>query len=740
MDINHLCPHCMREVKEQAENCPYCGKPLSMVNEVQHQLKPFTILAGKYIVGDVLGEGGFGITYIGVDINLELRVAIKEFYPNGYATRESNVTTELTAYAGQSMDIVYKWRDNFIKEARSLAKCAHLSGVVGVKDFFEENNTAYIILEYLEGKTLKEYVREQPGGKVTLSWLLPALEPVMTSLDAVHKEGLVHRDISPDNLMLLPDGKMKLLDFGAARDYTESGEKSLSVLLKPGYAPEEQYRSKGKQGPWSDVYALAGTIYKCITGITPPESMERMRQDEMQRPSALGVEILPQQEQALLHAMEVFAENRYQSVAEFHRDLYGTAMAQQTPVMAETAVTAKNTQMANTVRPQQPEGASSAGLGVQTWFQKNKTAVVAGIAGLAVVSVAAIAALGGRTEPAVEEQQVNVADNQQEDEQEEQQAALAQPEVKEETPIDEESVTTENMQLGKEQAFTDNAEIHRYEIIIQDATWEQAFQDCQNRGGYLVHINSLEEYFTIFDQIAQEGKKGYSFWLGACREFGSTQYQWKAADGGMVPGALNEIPECEGFWLDGEPSFAGEGTDEYFLQMIYRKDEDTYYWNDTVNDLLGIADYYSGKIGYICEYEDFPVNMSQEELEAEILRIREMWAVNRDAISNNLYDVFEPQPGVKIYSSANDRKMIEVKSNVLNEYNMTFQIENGMLTFAYYESENVQMRLYYKNGALIRLIKTDIGAEAVTHDLEYYNEEYCNIGQRAINDLNSIIG
>ena len=317
------------------------------------------------------------------------------------------------------MDIVYKWRDNFIKEARSLAKCAHLSGVVGVKDFFEENNTAYIILEYLEGKTLKEYVREQPGGKVTLSWLLPALEPVMTSLDAVHKEGLVHRDISPDNLMLLPDGKMKLLDFGAARDYTESGEKSLSVLLKPGYAPEEQYRSKGKQGPWSDVYALAGTIYKCITGITPPESMERMRQDEMQRPSALGVEILPQQEQALLHAMEVFAENRYQSVAEFHRDLYGTAMAQQTPVMAETAVTAKNTQMANTVRPQQPEGASSAGLGVQTWFQKNKTAVVAGIAGLAVVSVAAIAALGGRTEPAVEEQQVNVAQSQPEIENEE---------------------------------------------------------------------------------------------------------------------------------------------------------------------------------------------------------------------------------------------------------------------------------------------------------------------------------
>ena len=328
MDINKLCPYCMTEVdKEGNTTCPHCGCDFSKVFEVRHQLKPYTILAGKYLVGGVLGEGGFGITYLGFDLNLEIRVAIKEFYPNGYATRESQSTNALTAYAGKNMDTVYKWRDNFLKEARSLAKCSHLSGVVGVKDFFQENNTAYIVQEYLEGKTLKKYCKER-GGKLPVEQLLNSLEPVILALGEVHKEGLIHRDISPDNIMLLKGGQMKLLDFGAARDFNEEGEKSLSVLLKPGYAPEEQYRTKGNQGPWSDIYAMAGTIYKCITGITPPESMERMRKDELQKPSALGIAIPPHIEKTLLKAMEVYAEKRYQTIEEFHKALY----AQKLPV------------------------------------------------------------------------------------------------------------------------------------------------------------------------------------------------------------------------------------------------------------------------------------------------------------------------------------------------------------------------------------------------------------------------
>ncbi len=323
MDLNLLCPHCLREIREKSSTrfCPYCGKDATKMTEVQHQLKPFTILAGKYLVGDVLGEGGFGITYVGYDINLEMRVAVKEFYPNGFVTRESNATTAMTIYTSTNEASVQKWRDSFIKEARALAKCSHLSGVVGVKDFFQENNTAYIILEYLEGTDLKNYVKSQ-GGKVSVDWLLKGMEPVIQALEEVHKQGIIHRDISPDNIRLLPDGKMKLMDFGAARDYNGAGEKSLSIMLKPGYAPEEQYRSKGVQGPWTDVYALAGTIYRCITGVTPTESMDRVRQDDLKKPSALGVQIAPKTENAIMKAMSIYAEGRYQSMSDFYRDLY----------------------------------------------------------------------------------------------------------------------------------------------------------------------------------------------------------------------------------------------------------------------------------------------------------------------------------------------------------------------------------------------------------------------------------
>ena len=321
MDYNKLCIHCMRETTVQAgEACPHCGRAVGVAPELTHQLKPLTILRGKYLIGDVLGEGGFGITYIGLDLNLEIRVAVKEFYPNGYATRESASTSSLTIYSGGQEETVRKWRENFLKEAKSLAKCAHMSGVVGVRDYFQENNTAYLVMEYVEGVTLKEYQRQR-GGRIAAAELLPAMEPVFKALGEVHRQGLIHRDISPDNIMLLSGRQMKLLDFGAAREY-EADEKSLSVMLKPGYAPEEQYRSRGNQGPWSDIYALAGTIYKCLTGITPPEALERLRQDELVRPNEGGAGLSAGQESALIKALAVRAEDRYQTVEAFRQDLY----------------------------------------------------------------------------------------------------------------------------------------------------------------------------------------------------------------------------------------------------------------------------------------------------------------------------------------------------------------------------------------------------------------------------------
>lgn len=399
MELNNLCPHCLREIKnkENTKFCPYCGKDTTQMTEVQHQLKPFTILAGKYLVGDVLGEGGFGITYVGYDINLEMRVAVKEFYPNGFVTREASTTTAMTIYTGTNESSVQKWRDSFIKEARSLAKCSHLSGVVGVKDFFQENNTAYIILEYLEGTDLKNYVKQQ-GGKVPVDWLLKAMEPVVLALDEVHKQGIIHRDISPDNIRLLPDGKMKLMDFGAARDYTGSGEKSLSIMLKPGYAPEEQYRSKGVQGPWTDIYALAGTIYRCITGVTPPESMDRVRQDDLKKPSDLGVQIAPKTEAALMKAMAVYAEKRYQTISDFYRDLYAEPNGSAPIKKVTTGGGGKTT---SSVTMPLTQGSSAGGF----FSDKKKLGIVIGAAAAAIVVIIGIAAavLHGRSSDSTEE-------------------------------------------------------------------------------------------------------------------------------------------------------------------------------------------------------------------------------------------------------------------------------------------------------------------------------------------------
>ena len=193
--------------------------------------------------------------------------------------------------------------------------------VLTVKEFFRENNTAYIIMEYLEGETLKEYLQRK-GGKIPAEEVLALMKPVITSLKQMHEQGLIHRDISPDNLMVLSRDNIKLLDFGAAREYAVGDEKSLSVMLKPGYAPEEQYRTKGKQGPWSDVYALCATIYKCITGVTPPEAMERMREDDLVPPAQLGIVIPKDLEEALLKGMEVYAERRIRNMQELYNCFY----------------------------------------------------------------------------------------------------------------------------------------------------------------------------------------------------------------------------------------------------------------------------------------------------------------------------------------------------------------------------------------------------------------------------------
>lgn len=325
MDLNRLCPGCMSELTEaeKQSGCPHCGYRFDTGEEEQaHRLKPLTVLNDKYVIGKVLGEGGFGITYLGYDLTLEMKIAIKEYYPAGYVTREVQNGNTVTAFTGEREAFYLNGKEKFIKEARTLAKFSNLPGIVSVRDYFEANNTSYIIMEYLDGDTLKSYLRKS-GGRMPLATVLEMMQPVIRSLEEVHKQGLIHRDISPDNIMILKNGNMKLLDFGAARAVGGAeADRSLSVMLKPGYAPEEQYRTHGNQGPWTDLYAICGTIYKCLTGKAPLEAMERMRNDAIVWPSRAGVMMPAWQEAALMKGLALYAENRYQSLGEFYQAFY----------------------------------------------------------------------------------------------------------------------------------------------------------------------------------------------------------------------------------------------------------------------------------------------------------------------------------------------------------------------------------------------------------------------------------
>ena len=306
------CPNCFGAGPET--NCKFCGWQPGLGNPPP-ALALGVVLDGRYRIGRVLGHGGFGITYLAWDDNLHLRLAIKEYLPRDSATRAPDGTS-LSVFSGAAEEQFAYGLDRFLEEARTLARFDQHPGIVTVKNYFRAHGTGYCVMEYVEGITLRQYLDQQPGGKLGVEAAWTLLMPVMDALRAVHKDGLLHRDIAPDNIYLTQDGRVKLLDFGAARFAAGEHSKSLSVILKPGYAPEEQYRARGKQGPWTDVYGLGATLYRAITGQVPPDSLDRLDQDELVPPSRLGVAIPRAQEAHLLKALAIKAEGRWQNMEQ----------------------------------------------------------------------------------------------------------------------------------------------------------------------------------------------------------------------------------------------------------------------------------------------------------------------------------------------------------------------------------------------------------------------------------------
>lgn len=322
IDPNLICMQCMKELHERNGICRHCGFDNNVCINTAHQLACGSILAGTYLVGRVLGQGGFGITYIGYDLNLDVRVAIKEYYPEGSVTRDMRTQSAVLVLSEDRRAMFEAGKERFVQEARVLARFSGEKGIVGVRSFFFENGTAYIVMDYVEGETLKSYVAKR-GGKLPAEEVLRRFEALFKPLSRVHEAGMLHRDISPDNIMLTKDDSLVLLDFGAARQISVYGEHSNTINVKHGFAPEEQYRKRGEQGPWTDVYALSATIYRLITGVTPPEALDRlMNDDTMKPPNVLGAGLTHDQEQALMRGLAVRATERTPNLQALYQELY----------------------------------------------------------------------------------------------------------------------------------------------------------------------------------------------------------------------------------------------------------------------------------------------------------------------------------------------------------------------------------------------------------------------------------
>ena len=314
------CLGCMED-STGAPLCPLCGYVPGTVPESILHLTPGVVLKHRYLVGRVLGDGGFGITYLGRDLVLDSKVAIKEYFPSGVAVRTRGEPHVFPASASFRQD--FQWgMERFLDEARLVRKFKDHPNVVRVEDFFPENDTAYMILEFLDGITLEKYL-EQHGGKIDWQSAVNCLVWVMDALREVHSAGVLHRDISPDNIFLVRSGHVKVIDFGAARQAMGQKSVNLSVILKHGYAPFEQYESKGQQGPWTDVYAASATLYRAITGQMPPAAPDRFSKDTLVRPSALGIAIPAEKEEVLWKGLALRVEDRYQDMLSIENALLG---------------------------------------------------------------------------------------------------------------------------------------------------------------------------------------------------------------------------------------------------------------------------------------------------------------------------------------------------------------------------------------------------------------------------------
>lgn len=318
-NIQSICLHCFGTLKRDV--CTSCHTRADDYALTLPALQLRTQIGRRYLIAGLLGAGGFGITYLAWDLCESRKVAVKEFFPKEYAVRESG-SARVGVNNRESVHPFNHWLNAFVEEAKILIRIKSLHGIVKLLDFIQENNTAYIVTDYLEGESLRNYLSAR-GNKVPANTALKILRPVFESLCILHDSGVIHKDISPENIQIVQNKYVKLIDFGAASLYKRKSENTPFTVLKSGYSPIELYRpAEYEQGPAADVYQMGATVYNCITGYVPADAPERLERDLLPLPSALADDIPSRVEMAILTALSPLPDQRYPTMAEFMHALY----------------------------------------------------------------------------------------------------------------------------------------------------------------------------------------------------------------------------------------------------------------------------------------------------------------------------------------------------------------------------------------------------------------------------------
>lgn len=309
------CYQCMKEYEAETEVCPHCGFLNSMQNKTAYRMAPGTRLRGRYYIGVVLGTGGFGIIYKAYDEKLDRVVAIKEYYPDGMVKRSREKGLGAKNEEPESLRSGHDL-GSFAEEAGILLQLKGNPNIVQMYHCFLENHTGYIVMEYLEGVSLR-YFLEVNEEHISVPYAKEIALSIGQALSAMHRKKILHRDVSPDNIFLCTDGRIKLIDFGAACCYERQKEKKHEIVIKPGYAPIEQYRVNGREGPYTDIYALGATFYRAVTGVVPPDATKRCCEDQMLSPGVYNRQVPAYLDAAIGKAMNVEAKGRFHSVDAF---------------------------------------------------------------------------------------------------------------------------------------------------------------------------------------------------------------------------------------------------------------------------------------------------------------------------------------------------------------------------------------------------------------------------------------